>query len=109
MSESAVLIKSVFRAGHSMGLSDAVIGDIIGLNQSKPNPETPPRTETEQRAVSFLECYQALYNLTGGAEDEMAHWLRTENRHTGGIPVRQMVDFDELAKISDYLTALCQR
>lgn len=60
----------------------------------------------KEQAHLFVRCYRSLYALTGGDSRQMAHWLHTENYHTGGVPAIQVKAEQGLAIVLEYLEGL---
>lgn len=109
LDERSLLLKSLFKAGRQMGLSDSETSLIVGFDESVPISEINPGSSEEARALSLIRCYQCLYNLTGGESSLIEHWLRTKNKDIGDIPVRHMSNYEGLDKVQEYLEALSMR
>jgi hypothetical protein len=42
----------------------------------------------------------------GGNSEQMKHWMKTLNLHTGGVPADQILCIPDLVKIVGYLDAM---
>ena len=67
---------------------------------------TAPASKAGELALLVVRCYRALYVLVGGDAAAMRHWMRTENRHTGGVPAEQMKTVAGLVAVLEYLDAM---
>jgi hypothetical protein len=102
-----VLGEAFASAGRRLGLRQAELGGIIGKDRSAiSRGHIDPGSKAGELALLFIRCYRALHVLTGGDPDQMAHWIRTKNRHTGGVPVEQMATVQGLIAVLEYLDAI---
>ena len=102
-----VLAEAFGNAGRQLGMSQADLGGIIGKDRSAiSRGRIDPDSKAGELALLFIRCYRALYVLTGGDPRQMAHWMHTENRHTGGIPAEQVKSVQGLMTVVEYLDAI---
>jgi hypothetical protein len=65
-----------------------------------------PESKAGELGLLLIRCYRSLFAMVGGDEAAMKHWMATENRHTGGIPRRQIEDVQGLTSVVNYLDAI---
>lgn len=102
----AVLARALLEAGKAMGLRQDEIGRAIGRDRSSIARGVDPDSKAGELALLLVRCYRSLYVLVGGARADMSHWMRTANRHTGGIPAEQVQSVQGLATVVEYLDAM---
>ena len=106
-SEHLVLSKSLLRAGEALGLSRAVLGEIIGKDRSTlSRGRIDPRSKSGELALMLIRTYRSLFVLVGGKEEALRHWMHTPNRHTRGVPAEQVKSVQGLVAVTEYLDAL---
>lgn len=102
-----VLAQAFGNAGQKIGLNQTDLGKIIGKDRSAVSRgRIDPESKAGELALLFIRCYRALYALTGGDPEKMAHWMHTENHHTGGVPAEQVKTVLGLVSVLEYLDAL---
>ena len=105
--KSVVLAEAFGNAGRYLGMSQSDLGEIVGKDRSAiSRGRVDPASKAGELALLFIRCYRALYVLTGGDSRQMAHWMHTENRHTGGIPAEQVKTVQGLITVLEYLDAI---
>lgn len=104
--QRAVLTKALLNAGKELGLSQTIIGHIIGKDRTTLSRGVDPNSKAGELAKLFLRCYRSLYVLVGGNPEDMKHWIHTKNRHTGGVPFDQIQTVTGLSLIVSYLDAM---
>jgi len=102
-----VLATALVNAGRELGLTQQLLGDIIGkdrttLSRGGIDPESKPG----ELALLLVRAYRALFALMGGDRDAMRHWFQTENLHTGGVPCEQVRSVQGLMRVVEYLDAI---
>jgi hypothetical protein len=102
----AVLARALLEAGKALGLRQDEIGRAIGRDRSSIARGVDPDSKAGELALLLVRCYRSLYVLVGGARVDMSHWMRTANRHTGGVPAEQVQSVQGLANVVEYLDAL---
>ena len=83
------------------------MGEVIGKDRSAVSRgRIDPASKPGELALLFIRCYRALYVLVGGADEQMKHWMHTENSHTGGVPAQQVKSVQGLVAVLEYLDAM---
>ncbi|MFZ1866826.1 MAG: antitoxin Xre-like helix-turn-helix domain-containing protein [Polyangiales bacterium] len=111
--EAAVVSKALFRAAELWGISSAELAEIIGTSEStlsrirtgKRGP-IPLGSKEGELALLFLRVFRSLDALVGGDEAHAKAWLRAQNHHVGGIPLRRMKKVEGLVDVAEYLDAM---
>ena len=105
--QSAVLAEALVSAGRMLGMNPTELGRVIGKDRSAVSRgQIDPASKAGELALLLIRVYRALYVLVGGDITAMQHWMRTENRHTGGIPLDQIRTIQGLVKVLEYLDAM---
>lgn len=105
--KAGVLNEALVNAGRYLGLNQADLGAVVGKDRTAiSRGRIDPDSKAGELALLFIRCYRALYALTGGEPGQMAHWMRTENRHTGGVPAEQVKSVQGLITVLEYLDAI---
>jgi hypothetical protein len=107
----AVLCKAMLNAMDELGLTQAELGAVIGLDRTsisrlKARGTLNPLSKEGELAAYVLRIYRALYALVGGDHDSLQHWMRTENKHLQGTPVDLMQHVQGLVRVLEYLDAI---
>jgi len=111
--EAAVVSKALFRAAELWDISSAELAEIIGTSEStlsrirtgKRGP-IPLGSKEGELALLFLRVFRSLDALVGGDEAHAKAWLRAQNHHVGGIPLRRMKKVEGLVDVAEYLDAM---
>ncbi|MBK8164307.1 MAG: DUF2384 domain-containing protein [Gammaproteobacteria bacterium] len=102
-----VLAEALVSAGRYLGMNQVELGAVVGKDRTAiSRGRIDPDSKAGELALLFIRCYRALYALTGGDAEQMAHWMRTENRHTGGVPAEQVKSVQGLINVLEYLDAI---
>ncbi len=105
--QSAVLAEALINAGRALGMNQTELGRIIGKDRSAiSRGQIDPASKAGELALLLIRIYRALHVLVGGDSDAMQHWMRTENRHIGGIPLAQLTTIQGLIRVLEYLDAM---
>jgi hypothetical protein len=104
--EKQVLVKALANAGKALGLNKEEIGRVIGRDRTSLGRGIDPQSKTGELALLLIRCYRSLFVLMGGNEKDLRHWMRTENKHTQGIPAVQIIRVDGLMHVVEYLDAI---
>jgi len=104
--DSAVLSKSLLNAGKALGMTQTDIGNVIGKDRTSIARGIDPKTKAGELALLLIRCYRGLYVLVGGNSEDMKHWMHTDNRHTRGVPVKQVQNVQGLNHVVEYLDAM---
>ncbi|MEK6749419.1 MAG: antitoxin Xre/MbcA/ParS toxin-binding domain-containing protein [Pseudomonadota bacterium] len=108
---SAVLCKALFRAIDALGLTQADLGQIIGLDRTsitriKKKGELDPASKSGELATVIVRIFRDLYVLMGGDSAAMQHWMQTINLHLNGRPNELMRQAQGLILVLTYLDAM---
>lgn len=111
--EATVVSKALLRAAEALGLSSAELAEIIGTSEStlsrvrnRKRGPIPLGTKEGELALLFLRVFRSLDALVGGNEAHAMAWLRAENHHVGGVPLRRMKKIEGLVDVVEYLDAM---
>ncbi len=104
---SEVLTKALLNAGKALGLNQKQLGQVIGRDRTAfHRGGISPQSKAGELALLLIRVYRSLYALVGGKEQDLQHWMQTENRHTGGIPAEQVLSVTGLIRVLEYLDAI---
>ncbi len=104
--KTAILTKSLRKAGQQLGLDQASLGRVIGRDRSAFRRGIDPESKEGELALLLIRCYRSLFALMGGDPEQMRHWMTTHNLHTGGIPAQQVQSVEGLVRVMAYLDAI---
>ena len=111
--EASVVSKALLRAAEALGLSSSELAGIIGTSEStlsrlrhRKRGPIPLGTKEGELALLFLRVFRSLDALVGGNELHAKAWLRADNHHVGGVPLRRMKKIEGLVDVAEYLDAL---
>ncbi len=102
----SILSKALLKAGKALGLSQADLGRVIGKDRTSIARGIDPESKPGELALMLIRCYRDLYALVGGKLEDIHHWMRTENHHTGGAPAEQVKTVQGLTRVLQYLDAV---
>jgi transcriptional regulator with XRE-family HTH domain len=107
----AVLAKALLNTREQLGLTQQELADIVGVHRSAVGRWSEqgglrPQSKTGELALLLIRVYRALFALFGGNQQDMRHFLRTENRHLAGVPLQQMSQVQGLVRVVEYLDAI---
>ncbi len=105
-----VVAKALINTKKELGLSNEVVGNIIGVNASTMSRIVKngqiKNAKTLEASLLLIRVYRSLYAILGGSHEAMRHWLNTQNRHLHGIPVLQLQEMVGLVNVVQYLDAM---
>ncbi len=101
-----VLSMALLKAGREMGLSQLLLGKVIGKNRTTIARGIDPQSKAGELALLLIRCYRSLFVLVGGGSTDMKHWMHTSNHHTGGVPAKQIQTATGLTRVLAYLDAM---
>jgi hypothetical protein len=111
--EASVVSKALLRAAEALGLSSAELAGIIGTSEStlsrlrhRKRGPIALGTKEGELALLFLRVFRSLDAMVGGNESHAKAWLRAENHHVGGVPLRRMKRIEGLVDVAEYLDAM---
>ena len=109
--EPAVATKAALRAAARLGLSNKVLGRIIGLSEATVSRmgsgsyTLAPGEKAFELAMLFIRLFRALDAVAGGDEAVAATWLRSENTALGATPLALIQSVSGLIHVLGYLDA----
>jgi hypothetical protein len=111
LTKTQVVTKALFNSKQDLGLSNDVVGQIIGAD-----PATVSRMQKKmdmkknkvyEAAVLMIRVYRSLYAILGGSTDAMQHWLNTNNLDFDQrTPLDKMKTIVGLVNTVEYLDAM---
>jgi hypothetical protein len=105
--ESTTLTKALLNAGKALGLTQEALGQVIGRDRTAfHRAGIDPQSKAGELALLVIRLYSSLHVLVGGKPADLRHWMRTHNRHTGGVPAEQVKTIPGLIRLVEYLDAL---
>lgn len=106
LDERVILGEAAVRAAKLLGLTNAELGEIIGRHRTNISKGLDPSSKEGELAMMFIRCYRNLFGLMGGNEEQMKHWMYTENLGVGGVPVEEMKSVPGISRVLEYLDAI---
>lgn len=108
---AAVLCKALFNASEQLTLNQEELGKVVGINRTgisrlKQSGTLDPVSKRGELALLLIRAARALFALSGGNEDWIRHFMRSNNKLTGGIPAEQMQSVQGLMRVITYLDAI---
>ncbi|HEY0892807.1 MAG TPA: antitoxin Xre-like helix-turn-helix domain-containing protein [Cellvibrio sp.] len=108
---AAVLAKALINAAEQLGLKQAELGAILGLDRTgisrlKQNPSLDPNSKKGELALLVVRIARALFALTGGDKEWIKHFMHNPNKVTGGIPAKQMETIQGLIQVMQFVDAI---
>jgi hypothetical protein len=105
--ESQTLTKALLNAGRALGLTQEVLGQVIGRDRTAFHRSgIDPQSKAGELALLVIRLYRSLYVLVGGKQEDLRHWMQTNNLHTGGVPIDQIKTIPGLLRLVEYLDAM---
>jgi len=111
--EATVVSKALLRAAEELGLTSTELAQIIGTSEStlsrvrnRKRGPIPLGSKEGELALLFLRLFRSLDALVGGNATHAKAWLRAENHHVGGVPLRRMKKIEGLVDVVEYLDAM---
>lgn len=101
-----VLSKALFNAGRLLGLSQTEIGTVVGKDRASIVRGLDPRGKSAELALLLIRCYRSLHVLVGGEQEQIRHWMQTDNQDIGGVPAQRIQSIQGLIRVVEYLDAM---
>jgi len=101
--------KAVLRAAERLGISNKVVGTIVGLSEATVsrmgNGAYTVRADDKpfELSVLFVRLYRSLDAITGGDDAVARAWLRNDNTALGGKPLTLVQTVQGLVNVIAYL------
>lgn len=108
---SQVLTKAVSRAASRLGLSSRELAAILGVSAATVSRlgrsrNISPQGKEGELALLLLRVFRSLDALLGADAEQARSWLRSVNRHLGGVPAELIQSAGGLVHVADYLDAM---
>lgn len=108
---AVILSKALLNASKQLNLTQAELGKVIGMHRTgisrlKQHLDLQPETKQGELALLLISAARALYALAGGDNVWIKHFMRSNNRLTGGVPAEQIQTVQGLVKVIICLDAL---
>ncbi|SOB76078.1 Protein of unknown function [Marinobacter sp. LV10R510-11A] len=102
-----VLGKAFCNAAETLGISRADAAGIIGRERTGVARDgIDPKSKAGELALMLIRVYRGLYAVVGGDQENMRHWVATDNQYFGQSP-RQMIESCQgLVRVLMYLDAI---
>jgi hypothetical protein len=103
--------KAILRAADRLGISNKVVGGIIGLSEATVSRmgggAYTLRADDKpfELSVLFVRLYRSLDAITGGDDAVARAWLRNDNTALGGKPLTLVQTVQGLVNVIAYLDA----
>lgn len=110
-SEGAVVTKAVLRAAARLGISNKMLGRIIGLSEASVSRmgsgayALAPGDKPFELSVLVLRLFRSLDAITNGDETVACAWLENENAALDGQPLALIQSVQGLVHAVGYLDA----
>jgi hypothetical protein len=102
-----VLGKALCNAAEVLGLSKTEVAGIIGRERTGiVRDGIDPNSKAGELAMMFIRVYRGLYAVVGGDQENMRHWVDTENQYFGQSPRKMMATCQGLVRVLMYLDAI---
>ncbi|SEK28745.1 MbcA/ParS/Xre antitoxin family protein [Ectothiorhodospira marina] len=110
-SPEVVLAKAVLKAARQLGLNQAELAAVLGVHRTaisrlKQNPTLDPQSKQGELALLLIRLARAVFALTGGDEEWVRHFMRSPNKVTGGMPVKQIETIQGLMSVLQFVDAI---
>ena len=110
-SAGPTVTKAILRAADRLGISNKVIGSILGLSEASVSRmgsggyALRPGEKSFELSVLFVRLYRSLDAMTGGDDAVARAWLRSENAALGDTPLTLVQSIQGLVNVIAYLDA----
>lgn len=106
-----VLCKALFNASEQLTLNQEELGKVVGINRTgvsrlKKKGTLDPESKQGELAKLLIRAARALFALSGGSHDWIKHFMRSNNKLTGGVPAEQIQSVQGLMRVVTYLDAI---
>ncbi|ANB03463.1 MbcA/ParS/Xre antitoxin family protein [Ectothiorhodospira sp. BSL-9] len=106
-----MLAKAVLKASRQLGLGQAELAAVLGVHRTavsrlKQNPALDPQSEQGELALLLIRLAREVFALAGGDQAWVRHFMRSPNKVTGGIPVRQIETARGLMGLLQFVDAI---
>lgn len=107
INDRQVLGKALFNAAEVLGLNKTEAAKIIGRERTGiVRDGIDPNSKAGELAMMFIRVYRGLYAVVGGDQENMRHWVTTDNQYFGQSPRQMMATCQGLVRVLMYLDAI---
>ena len=112
MTGDEVLTKSALRAGAWLGLADADLSKVLGLDGDALTDMAAGRgylrlgTPSAQRAITLIKIHQALTANVGLDEEAVKRWMASHNTALAGTPASLIQTEEGMRAVLAYLQSM---
>lgn len=109
--KEAVVSKAVLRSAERLGVSNRLLGKVIGVSEASVSRMARGQFALEsgekayELSLLFIRLFRSLDSIVGGDEATARAWLRNENLALGGKPIAMIETVPGLVNVLDYLDA----
>lgn len=109
--KAAVVTKAVLRSAERLGVSNRLLGRIIGLSEASVSRMARGQftldfgDKSYELSLLFIRLFRSLDSIVGGDEATARAWLRNENLALGDRPVAMIETVPGLVSVVEYLDA----
>jgi hypothetical protein len=109
--DGAVVTRAVLRAADRLGLSNKMLGRVIGLSEASVSRmgaglyTLTPGDKPYELAVLVVRLFRALDAIVGGDEAVARSWLQNDNTAFGERPIALIQSVSGLVHVVGYLDA----
>jgi hypothetical protein len=109
--KEAVVSKAVLRSAERLGISNRLLGRVIGLSEAslsrmaRDQFTLTPEEKPYELSLLFIRLFRSLDAIVGGDEATARAWLRNENLALGGRPIAMIETVPGLVSVVEYLDA----
>ena len=109
--KQAVVSKAVLRSAECLGVSNRLLGRVIGLSEASVSRMGRGQFSLDsgekpyELSLLFIRLFRSLDSIVGGDEMTARAWLRNENLALGGKPIAMIETVPGLVNVLAYLDA----
>lgn len=109
--KAAVVSKAVLRSAERLGVSNRLLGRVIGLSEASVSRMGRGQFALDsgekpyELSLLFIRLFRSLDSIVGGDEATARAWLRNENLALGGKPIAMIETVPGLVNVLAYLDA----
>jgi hypothetical protein len=109
--QGPTVTKATMRAAERLGLSNKIVGSIIGLSEATISRmgtgryTLAPDDKPFELSVLLVRLYRSLDAITGGDDSVARSWLRNDNTALGAPPLTLVQTVQGLVNVIAYLDA----
>jgi hypothetical protein len=107
----AVLTEALVKAARILGVTQARIGQALGLSGSTVSRmfdgryRLDPRSKEWELSTLLVRMFRSLDSIVGADDSAARAWLKTDHRSLGGAPIDLIRSAEGLVRVVQYLDA----